>query len=211
MEKKLPALIFDLDGTLWDSSKEVAASWMEAATSYLGYDYLITKEKVLSLMGLVMKDIALAIAPEGFNEEQAIDFAKACFDHEIEYLWDHPGTPYKGSSETLKSLKEKGYKLYICSNCQKGYIEDYLHLVGDSLFDDHICYEDTLSSKDVSIRRLMERNRIEEAIYIGDTLGDETSAHKAGLPFVYASYGFGKANNPEFIIKSLSELVSIIK
>ena len=40
----------------------------------------------------------------------------------------------------------------------------------------------------------MERNRIPSAAYVGDTQGDLEAARLAGIPFVWAAYGFG---NPE--------------
>ena len=52
----------------------------------------------------------------------------------------------------------------------------------------------------------MERAKEKEAIYIGDTQGDEKETHLAGLPFIHAAYGFGKANNPEGVINDFSEL-----
>ena len=60
----------------------------------------------------------------------------------------------------------------------------------------------------------MERNGISngpgadeiEAVYVGDTAGDMTAAHSAGLPFIHAAYGFGTADSPEYVISSFSEL-----
>ena len=37
----------------------------------------------------------------------------------------------------------------------------------------------------------MERNRITSAAYVGDTQGDLEAARLAGIPFVWAAYGFG--------------------
>lgn len=42
------------------------------------------------------------------------------------------------------------------------------------------------------MRLLMERNGIAEAAYVGDTQGDLEAARLAGIPFVWAAYGFGK-------------------
>ena len=56
----------------------------------------------------------------------------------------------------------------------------------------------------------MKRNGIESAIYIGDTVGDEKATRDAGLPFVFASYGFGQAKDPDAIAASFEELPKVI-
>lgn len=57
----------------------------------------------------------------------------------------------------------------------------------------------------------MERNQLKSAVYVGDTEGDENAAHTAGIPFIHAAYGFGKAKNPEGRIQSLSNLIEEVK
>ena len=49
-------------------------------------------------------------------------------------------------------------------------------------------------SKDFSIRLCMERNELQRALYVGDTAGDLDAARKAGIPFIYAAYGFGQVD-----------------
>ncbi|HCI83450.1 MAG TPA: HAD family hydrolase, partial [Lachnospiraceae bacterium] len=79
--------------------------------------------------------------------------------------------------------------------CQKGYIEDFLHTSGTgSLIEDHVCFGDTGKPKDFSIRLCMERNELQRALYVGDTAGDLDAARKAGIPFIYAAYGFGQVD-----------------
>ena len=46
---------------------------------------------------------------------------------------------------------------------------------------------------------------------MGDTRQDETSAREAGVPFIYASYGFGKAEEADAVIKALGELPRALK
>ena len=57
----------------------------------------------------------------------------------------------------------------------------------------------------------MERNNIKSAVYIGDTDGDEKAARFAGIPFVYAEYGFGNALSPDAVITQIKQLPKCIK
>ena len=73
-------LIFDMDGTLWDSSENVAASWTEKIRE-LGIDMPdITQKDVMGVMGLTMDRIADIIF-KGFCEGSAICelFFKQCY------------------------------------------------------------------------------------------------------------------------------------
>ena len=56
----------------------------------------------------------------------------------------------------------------------------------------------------------MERNGIlqENAVYIGDTAGDEEAARYAGIHFIWAGYGFGKAMSPDAALTDIGELPS---
>ena len=57
----------------------------------------------------------------------------------------------------------------------------------------------------------MERNDIKSAVYVGDTEGDEKASRYAGIPFIYAAYGFGKAVSPDAVIKSIEELLYAVR
>jgi len=201
-----PALIFDLDGTLWDATIPVGEAWQEVGRRWGNPSFVFTADDAKALMGLTMVEIAKKLCPVGLDPKDIPAFAKDCFDYEVFYLTKHPGKLFPKELETLFELKKQGYPIYIVSNCQNGYIETFLPLVPAGLFLDYMCYGDTGLSKDKTIRALMERNGIESAIYIGDTAGDEKATRDAGLPFVFASYGFGKANNPDAIASSFEEL-----
>ena len=54
----------------------------------------------------------------------------------------------------------------------------------------------------------MKRNVIEQAFYVGDTEGDEEASRFAGIPFIFASYGFGNVTHPDKVIKSFKELTN---
>ena len=65
--------------------------------------------------------------------------------------------------------------------------------------------------KGQNISLLMERNGIKSAVYVGDTEGDEKAARFAGIPFIWASYGFGKAKKPDGVIDDICELKTVCK
>ncbi len=46
-------------------------------------------------------------------------------------------------------------------------------------------------------------------MYVGDTQGDRNAARLAGIPFVYASYGFGNVEDYDYKIDRFPELVDM--
>ena len=128
-------LIFDMDGTLWDSSENVAASWTEKMHE-LGYDRPdITREDIMNVMGLTMDRIADKIFGD-LPKDERMELLDTCCQYENEYLRKNGGVLYPDLEKTLLRLKEK-YHLYIVSNCQKGYIEAFLDYFGFwKYFDD---------------------------------------------------------------------------
>ena len=115
---KKPALIFDLDGTLWDSAAEVAEAWSEAGRRYLGSSFSLNKEDVYREMGKTMDQIVADLIPDQGDAELMKRISSDLFKTENEYLEKHPGKAFPDVVKTLRLLKEKGYRLYIVSNCQ---------------------------------------------------------------------------------------------
>lgn len=205
------ALIFDLDGTLWDSSFQVAEAWNEVLSAYSPSSPLLTRDDVLAQMGLVMEDIARNITPPTLEEEKREQFIIDCFRREIDFLSIHPGHLFDKEEETLALLKQKGFPLFIVSNCQSGYIETYLKALKAPYFSGHLCFDDTKKPKSVTIRTLMERHSIQDAFYIGDTATDEQACKEAGVPFLFASYGFGKASCPLASLETIASLPEVLE
>lgn len=186
-------LIFDMDGTLWDSSANVAASWSDMVRK-LGYDRPeITQQDVMSIMGLTMDRIADIIFAD-LEKEERMDLLQKCCDHENDFLMENGGILYPELEETFIRLKEK-YPLYIVSNCQSGYIESFLEHYGfEKYFEDIECYGNNLKKKGENIALLAQRNGLEKAYYVGDIQGDYDATMEAGYDFIHAAYGFGTIN-----------------
>lgn len=215
MEK---SVIFDVDGTLWDSSEAVTESWNEVLSRYPGCRKApLTREDMYRYMGHTMEEIGRMMLP-GLLQEERCRIMEECMQHENAYLALHSGSFYPGTVKALRKLREEGIRLYIVSNCQKGYIETLLHCGGLSLgeegdFQDIECFGNTGKGKGENIAALMERNRIsrDRAFYVGDTVMDERAARSAGIPFIHAAYGFGEAEEPAARLCDIRELPELLK
>lgn len=205
----MDGIIFDIDGTLWDSSQPVLESWNMAICDNVGADKQITSEFLAGLFGLSMDKIAAALFPEESQEEQ-MRLGEICFDYENRYLETHPGTLYPGVTTALTTLAKK-YKLYIVSNCQCGYINVFLKTSGLApLIQDYLCYGDTQTSKGQTIRTLMHKNNLENVVYVGDTQGDANACKEADVPFIFVTYGFGDVPDAAVKIDNLTELENVL-
>ena len=204
-------LLFDLDGTLWDSAPAVADAWNEVFRRECPGLKPLTVDDIHGVMGMTMKEISVALYrdTEIPRRDEIFDL---CCRYEVEYLYSHCGTLYPDFRAVMETLKAQGYGLAVVSNCQTGYVEAFLASSGASdLFIDYEEWERTGLTKGENIRLVMERNRYTKGIYIGDTQKDREAALLAGVPFIFAAYGFGTADAPDGIIHSLADLPAAIE
>jgi phosphoglycolate phosphatase len=203
------SIIFDLDGTLWDATDGAAVVWTEVASKYPQITDKITADKLKSLYGLPLEEIAVKLLLSA-SRETALAVMRESVIRQCPYLEERGGILFSGLVETLTDLKKK-YKLYIVSNCEEGYIQCFLkaHQLG-KFFEDFEYPGRTGLSKAENIRMVMERNHLNNPVYVGDTNGDATAAKKAGVPFIYARYGFGEVTEYERSIDSIRELPELL-
>ncbi len=200
-------IIFDLDGTLWDSSEQVAGAWSVILSRRSETDRRVrrsvTGEDMRGYMGKTMEVIAALMLPDT-DEKTRLEIMDECGEYENEYLSGHGGKLYPDLERELDRLS-KSFKLFIVSNCQSGYIETFLeyHKLG-KYFADFECPGGTGLAKADNIRIVMERNALDKAVYVGDTQGDLDASDSAGVPFIHAAYGFGTVNREVPAVNSFS-------
>ena len=204
-------VIFDLDGTLWNSAANVAASWNVVIEKEVGKEHTLTADDIMRYMGLTMTEIAdrhFGFLPE----KERYELSRHCEVYENGYITEHGGDLFEGVEETLAKLKEKGVKMAVVSNCQEGYVKAVLDSM--DMWKYFIDYEEwgrTMLLKADNIKLVMERNGADKGIYVGDIQKDSDAAHAAGVPCIYAAYGFGEISDGIATINSFDELPAVLE
>lgn len=210
MNISIDSIIFDVDGTLWDSTETVARSWNQAIREHSQLDMHIDAHVLSKVFGKTMDEIGDILFPS-LPPSQRRALLDICYEYENALLETKPGVLYPHVSEVFKQLSSR-YPLYIVSNCQCGYIEVMLRTTGlENYVKDTLCYGQTMKKKGDTIRMLMARNSLSHSIYVGDTKGDQIACLDASIPFIFASYGFGKDVHAEYTIDSLQNLPSLLQ
>ena len=207
----MKALIFDIDGTIWDC-RPISAKGYNAAFREMGLtDRVMTPEILGTLFGRTGPAIADIVFAE-FPPEERLDRFHMCTAQEDRFLQEDPcQVDFPGVRETLRLLK-KDYRLFLVSNCDCGYPELMMEKLGlQDVFEGHMCHGDTGLPKGDTILALMKRHGIEDAVYIGDTQGDLEASRKAGIPFVWCAYGFGSPESWDAKIDEFAQLPEILK
>ena len=185
-------VLFDLDGTLVDSSGDLAAS-LNHVLKAMGRP-LVALETVKRLVGrggrvLIREGLALS----GESNEALVDEGYPVFvDYYAAHICDHT-RPYPGAEDALDRIAADGAKLAICTNKP----ERLTHLLIDRLgWRDRfsaIVGADTLAVRKpdpAPAHEAIARASGGRAVLIGDSITDAETARAAGLPFVAASFGF---------------------
>jgi len=204
----MDGIIFDVDGTLWDSTEVVSKAWTGYLREKEGLDILVTADRLRSLFGRLLSDIARDLFPHADETEQE-RLIVACEDEEHRALLREHVDLYPGMEKTIRTLAER-FPLFIVSNCEAGYIEVFLENSGlGDCFTGHLCPGDTGLAKAGNIRRIAEIYGLSSPCYVGDTQGDYDACMEAGVDFIFAAYGFGQVPDAKVRIQSPSELPGV--
>ncbi len=205
---------FDLDGTLWDYASRYQEFFTDAVKD-LPYVHKPTLEEIYSVTGLSAIDYVDTLFPELANAP--LDLRMTVFRHAeklgSDTILKEGGRLYDGLENMLKILSGK-YSLFIASNCEPDYLNNFLTFYGfHPYFADWICHDLTKGSrtKGENIKTLCARNGYKHTVFIGDAQSDADAAEEASVPFIWASYGYGNVSSARHRIDKPMDLVSLIE
>ena len=211
-------VIFDLDGTLWNTSSLCAEAWNKAIRVANIRKTPITEDDIARVSGLPFLDCVKNLFPD-IGEESLYTIAPLIEKYERQEIETKGGTLYKGVSKYLDILSVR-LPLFVVSNCQHWYLQAFLSMPLKSsntsktfrdIFVDSECFGRTQNPKAENITAICQRNSLEDAVYIGDTEGDRLAAMKAGIHFIHVSYGFGHLESTNVLsAASFSKVVEML-
>jgi phosphoglycolate phosphatase len=207
-------LIFDLDGTLIDSSVDIsnalnyAIEPFDLASVTVAETITLVGEGVTKLIEKLLekrrKNIDLSVVLERFLQHYSAHF--------VDYTRPYPGT--EGMLETLS-----GYKKAIISNKLESLSLRVLDALNLRKYFDYVAGGDTVPQKKPSpepVFSVLSRFAAApgEALLVGDSIYDIEAGRAAGVRTVAALYGYGTpgfAEMSDFEIKSIDALVDVVK
>ncbi len=217
MEKKL--IIFDVDGTVWDSERDVFASFNHTLKTMAGFE--ITKEQFQTLAGMPLETMFEKMLPDD-KKHLSIECAKAYRKYYIDEGHFIDGTVlFKGVKETIDKFKNDGFHMAVASSKPKRILDkmvsvfnlegfDYVLGTGESNFKHKPDPE--------IVNYIMSQLNIskEDAVIVGDSKSDILTGKNAGIDTIAVTYGYDKPENlinanPTFVIDNFSKLEDIIE
>ena len=205
------SIIFDIDGTLWDSRALIAEGYNIQLRKENLHHLQTDAEVLLRLFGKTMSAIADHLFPD-FSPEERYALMDRCIESEDAYLNAHPcdTIAYPDIASTMEELAKK-HRLFIVSNGQKGYPQMAANkLALADLMDGYLSWGDTGKSKGQTILQLMAAHNIQSAVYIGDTQGDLEACREANIPFVFTAFGFGQPEEYYAKVDRFADLLEVL-
>lgn len=197
------ALIFDMDGTLWDAVDTYAEIW-NMAFEREGIEQHITRNDLLALIGTPIDDIIRHFVPAD-QVEHLLQVIAGLVVTELPRLG---GRLYEGVQEGIATLAQH-YQLFMLSNCDELELPIFVRYAGiEPYITDTLAYGNTHLRKADNMRLLAEKYHLQHPVYVGDTDSDCSEAHRAGVPFVWMSYGFGTTDRAQLQFDNFSDMVN---
>jgi len=210
---KIKLIIFDLDGTLVDSSIDITNSLNYAIEPY---DFQkLSVEKTISLVGEGLTKLVEKMLGED-RKEILPEVLKRFIDHYSAHLTDYTRA-YPGVRETLKELS--AYKKAVISNKREFLSKRLLEALGLAVYFDSILGSDSAGERKPSpkpLQKVMEilSFRPEETLMVGDSNFDIEAGKAAGVTTIAVTYGYKEISvlrDADYMIDDMRKLPAKLK
>jgi len=205
-------VIFDMDGTLIDSKKDITISINYVRKVNHNLEPL-SEEFVVKAINTQERNLAkLFYNTDTYETKDRVLFEK----HYKEQCIENPYL-YEGVLELLETLKADGVNLSVATNAPTLFAKTMLeHLEVASLFDVIIGADEVKESKpnpEMLLRILQHYNydaTKDEAWMVGDNSKDMLSAKNAGIKAIFAAWGFSAHGEHSLVVKEPKEILCLI-
>lgn len=199
------AIIFDIDGTLWNACAASSMGW-NTGLSKLRINKSVTPKQIEGVAGHPFEDCIEILLP-GLKDEYP-QLLEILNDSEIEAVIFEGGVFYEGVIDGIKKLSRSN-KIFLVSNCQDWYLKLFLEFSGlEDYLIDYDCNGVSGQHKNEMLSNIKSKYALKKPVYIGDTEGDEAACKIANIDFIHVTYGFGSSKNNIVNFDSFNSLVA---
>ena len=209
--------IFDLDGTLLDSLKDIAAS-CNYALQDKGMP-VHTSEEYLGFIGDGVYKLSERALPAEHRDQDTILEIKKLFDTYYQENYDIYTKPFDGILSMLEQLIDHNVHLAVLSNKGDTFVKQIVEEFFPQVFDIVLGQREGIPTKPdpVAVHEIMDQLQIkpEDAVYIGDSNVDIFTGKNAGIETIGVTWGYRSteelaAAGADHLVRSPKKILSII-
>ena len=232
-DMRYKAVIFDMDGTILDTSGDLTAAVNYAMAKFGHRSDFPTEDGCLFFGSGAHTAIQRALAREaGMDRDEILKIGSAknsvvpgIDEDEVlrilevyqPYYKAHNAiltSAYPGITDLLKKLRSAGVRTAVVSNKPDNSVTQLAEDYFGGLFDLAIGETEGIARKPAPDMNCLILDKlgvdVSDAVYVGDTEIDRQSAEKAGVSFIWAKYGFGHDIAAKYVLNSITELPQVI-
>jgi phosphoglycolate phosphatase len=190
--EKLQGLLFDLDGTLVDSSPGIQEA-INVTMERLGFP-THSRSELEAMMGNGARKLIMLALPEAYrNDDEMIDRALNMYDQAYEECCVAGAVPYEGIQDAVQELHKRGVKLAVLSNKQDVCTQKIVSTHFPNAFDMICGQTDAPLKPDPTVPTMIAATlglKPSEMAEVGDTDVDVKTAKNAKMNSIGVTWGY---------------------
>ena len=218
MKENFDLILFDVDGTLTDSSEGITKS-----VQYTLNEYGIEAPDLEDLRKFIGPPLIDSFQKYyGFTKEEAME-ARRIFNERYRPIGWKENHPYPGIESVLEALQKEGKMLGIATSKASDVADQVLELFDLKKYFTIICAAPNNGLNGEKAGRIvaaMEEAKapgceVKNPVMVGDTRFDVNGAHECGIPCIGVTWGFAaegefEACNTEYIVDTMDQLLELL-